>query len=59
MSTQDPIPRTPETRPKGPNSTPSGKPGTNAVEHEPDPKAKPMEGDGKHKPSSPYTPGNV
>ena len=34
-------------------------PGTNAVEHEPDPKAKPVpDGDPKYVPRSPYTTGN-
>lgn len=42
-----------------PQQPPSDEPGTNAVEHEPDPKAKPIP-DGEHKyvPRSPYTHGN-
>ena len=35
------------------------KPGTNEVEHEPDPKAEPLpDGQHKHVPRSPYTTGN-
>ena len=32
--------------------------GTNAVEHEPDPKAEPLPGEHKYVPRSPYTTGN-
>ena len=55
--------KTPPERPQGDdqkgNSTPAEEPGTNAVEHEPDPTAKPIP-DGEHKyvPRSPFTHGN-
>jgi hypothetical protein len=46
-----------EKQPSGPVS--GEEPGTNAVEHEPDPKAKPLpDGQHKHVPRSPYTTGN-
>jgi hypothetical protein len=56
---RDPArPSTPpeDSRPKG---KPEEEPGSNAVEHEPDPKAKPIP-DGEHKyiRRSPYTAGN-
>jgi hypothetical protein len=43
------------------NSPPAAEeePGTNAVEHEPDPNAKPIpDGEHKYRPRSPYTTGN-
>jgi hypothetical protein len=55
--------KTPPERPKGGDerdkSAPGEEPGTNAVEHEPDPAAKPIP-DGEHKyvPRSPFTHGN-
>lgn len=55
--------KTPPERPKSGDerdeSQPAEEPGTNAVEHEPDPAAKPIP-DGEHKyvPRSPFTHGN-
>lgn len=55
--------KTPPERPKGEDrqdkSMPPEEPGTNAVEHEPDPTARPIP-DGEHKyiPRSPFTHGN-
>ena len=55
--------KTPPDKPKGGDerdkSVPAEEPGTNAVEHEPDPTAKPIP-DGEHKyvPRSPFTHGN-
>lgn len=42
-----------------PSSPADEEPGTNAVRHEPDPKAEPLpEGERKYHPRSPYTTGN-
>lgn len=45
--------------PKDPPPAAGAEPGTNAVQHEPDPSARPVP-DGRHKyvPRSPYTSGN-
>lgn len=55
-----PIPPRPDDRkPRAPDTMDGEAPGTNAVEHEPDPEAKPIP-DGEHKyvRRSPYTAGN-
>lgn len=56
MSTE---PKSPKADDDGGRPAPGEEPGTNAVEHEPDPKAKPIP-DGEHKyvPRSPFTHGN-
>jgi hypothetical protein len=57
MSTE---PKSPKADDDSPRQTPGDEePGSNAVEHEPDPKAKPIPG-GEHKyvPRSPFTHGN-
>jgi hypothetical protein len=58
MSTKPSAPRTREDKPQAPAPA-DEEPGTNAVEDEPDPKAKPIP-DGAHKyvPRSPFTTGN-
>lgn len=57
MSTPKTIP--PKADDKQGQKKPDGDPGTNAVEHEPDPSADPIP-DGEHRyiPRSPYTTGN-
>ena len=52
-------PPPPKDDPKPPSHSPGDEPGSNAVEHEPDPDAKPLP-DGHHKyiPRSPFTAGN-
>jgi hypothetical protein len=57
MSTQPESPQAGDDR--APKAPAQEEPGTNAVEHEPDPKAKPIP-DGEHKyvPRSPYRTGN-
>jgi hypothetical protein len=57
MSTQPSQPRVNEDKPHAP--APDEEPGSNAVEHEPDPNAKPIP-DGEHKyvRRSPFTTGN-
>ena len=58
MNTKPASPRSAEDE-KRVRETAEEEPGTNAVEHEPDPKAAPIP-DGEHKfvPRSPYTTGN-
>jgi hypothetical protein len=58
MSNQPNVPKPDKARPQAPGST-EEEPGSNAVEHEPDPNAKPIP-DGEHKyvPRSPFTTGN-
>ena len=58
MSTKPSAPKTREDKPKAPAPA-KEEPGSNAVEHEPDPKARPIP-DGAHKyvPRSPFTTGN-
>jgi hypothetical protein len=51
-----PKPPEPKEKPQAPAQE---EPGSNAVQHEPDPNAKPIaDGDPKHVPRSPYTTGN-
>ncbi|HWI79416.1 MAG TPA: hypothetical protein VNS31_09465 [Ramlibacter sp.] len=58
MSTKPASPRSADDA-KGSQATQDEEPGSNAVEHEPDPKAEPIP-DGEHKyiKRSPYTAGN-
>ena len=58
MSTKPETPRTDERKPQAPAPA-DEEPGSNAVEHEPDPNAKPIP-DGEHKyvRRSPFTTGN-
>jgi hypothetical protein len=53
------TPRTPQAEDEQQERPQDQEPGSNAVEHEPDPNAKPI-ADGEHKyiPRSPYTSGN-
>jgi hypothetical protein len=55
------TPRTPDAQDEKTRETPHSEeePGSNAVQHEPDPKAEPIpDGEHKHIPHSPYTTGN-
>ena len=58
MSTKPSAPKTREDKPQAPAPA-NEEPGSNAVEHEPDPKARPIP-DGVHKyvPRSPFTTSN-
>jgi hypothetical protein len=58
MSTKPASPQSADDAKKS-QETPDEQPGSNEVEHEPDPKAEPI-ADGEHKfvPRSPYTAGN-
>jgi hypothetical protein len=58
MSTKPAAPKADREKPQAPAPA-DEEPGSNAVEHEPDPKAKPIP-DGAHKyvPRSPFTTGN-
>jgi len=59
MSSKPIPPPADDAQPRAPDTMDEEEPGTNAVEHEPDPEAKPIP-DGEHKyvRRSPYTAGN-
>jgi hypothetical protein len=59
MSTETNAPKAIEEEGRKPSRPADDEPGTNAVEHEPDPQAEPLpDGQHKHVPRSPYTAGN-
>lgn len=59
MSPKPTAPKADQEKPQAPEPPADEEPGSNAVEHEPDPKARPIpDGDPKYVPRSPYTTGN-